>query len=214
MGLYLRRAAVQQNASRRAEHPDAAAESTRAATGCSNQEKKPMTIKTKAAETLTAANETAVAAAQKGFEQTVTSLKDGMTEAAAGFETTQAKMKEGVEKAMKTAEEFVAFGQGNLEAFVKSGQIWAAGVQDLQKQIAATAQASFEEAVATFKAMTSAKSLKDAFDLQASLARGAIEKTMAESGKLTDASLKLTEQALAPITARVTLAVEKLAKTA
>ncbi len=172
-----------------------------------------MATKTKMADTVAAVNETAAAAAQQGFEQTVTSLKDGMAQAAAGFEQTQAKMKEGVEKAMKTAEEFVAFGQGNLEALAKSGQIWAAGVQDLQKQIAATAQASFDEAVSTFKAMTTAKSLKDAFDLQTSLARGAIEKTLAESGKLTDASLKLTEQALAPITARVTLAVEKFAKT-
>jgi len=177
-----------------------------------------MTTKTKLAETAMtetgAMHETAASTAKQGFEQTVTGLKDGMAQAAAGFETTQAKMKEGVEKAMKTAEEFVAFGQGNLEAFVKSGQIWAAGVQDLQKQIAATAQASFEETVATLKAMASAKSLKDAFDLQSTLARGAIEKTLAESGKLTDASMKLTEQALAPITARVTLAVEKFAKAA
>jgi len=115
-----------------------------------------MSTKTKMAETVAAVNETAVAVAQQGFEQTVTGLKDGMAQAAAGFEKTQAKMKEGVEKAMKTAEEFVTFGQGNLEAFVKSGQIWAAGVQDLQKQMAATAQAQFEETVATFKAITSA----------------------------------------------------------
>jgi phasin family protein len=173
-----------------------------------------MSTKTKVGETVAMVNETTAATAQKGFEQTVTGLKDGMAQAAAGFEKTQAKMKEGVEKAMKTAEEFVAFGQGNMEAFTKSGQIWAAGIQDLQKQFAATAQASFEDAVATFKAMTSAKSLKDAFDLQANLARGAIEKTLAESGKITDASLKLTEQTLAPITARVTLAVEKFAKAA
>jgi hypothetical protein len=37
---------------------------------------------------------------------------------------------------------------------------------------------------------------------------------MAESGKLTDASMKLTEQTLAPITARVNLAMEKFARTA
>jgi phasin family protein len=186
----------------------------RAASCRSNQEKKLMTTKTKMAETVTAVNESAAAAAQKGFEQTVSSLKDGMTQAAAGFEKTQAKMKEGVEKAMKTAEEFVAFGQGNMEAFVKAGQIWAAGVQDLQKQIAASAQASFEETAATLKSLATAKSLKDAFDMQASMARGALEKTLAESGKLTDASVKLTEQALAPITARVTMAMEKFAKTA
>lgn len=152
--------------------------------------------------------------ATKGIEATVSNLKEGMNKAAAGFTETQAKMKEGMEKAMKTAEEFMAFGQGNLEALMKSGQIWAAGVQDLSKQVAATAQASFDETVSTFKAMTTVRSLKDALDLQANLARSTMEKTLAESGKLTDASFKLAEQTIAPITARVTLAVEKFAKSA
>jgi len=156
----------------------------------------------------------AVTTATKGIEATVSNLKDGMTKAAAGFTETQAKVKEGMEKAMKTAEDLVSFSQGNLEAMLKSGQIWAAGMQDLSKQVAATAQASFDETMATFKAMSSVKSLKDAMDLQANLARATMEKTLAESGKLTDASFKLTEQAIAPITARVTLAVEKFAKSA
>jgi phasin family protein len=152
--------------------------------------------------------------AGKGFETTVLGLKEGMAKAAAGLADTQAKVKEGMEKAMKTAEEFVAFSQGNVEALVKSGQIWTAGVQDIGKQIAANAQASFEETMSTFKALSSAKSVKDAFDLQASLARSTMEKAMAESGKLTDASLKLTEQVMAPITARFSLAMEKFAKSA
>jgi phasin family protein len=148
----------------------------------------------------------------KGFESTVSGLKDGMTRATVGFVNTQEKVKESMEKAMKTAEELMAFSQGNLEAMVKSGQIWASGMQDIGKQIAATAQASFDETMSAFKALTSAKSLKDAFDLQATLARTTLEKTVAESGKLTDASMKLTEQTLAPLTARVTLAMEKFAK--
>ena len=40
-----------------------------------------------------------------------------------------------MEKAMKTAEELVSFGQGNVEALVKAGQIWAEGVQDLSKRL-------------------------------------------------------------------------------
>lgn len=148
----------------------------------------------------------------KGFELTVSGLKDDMTRATVGFVNTQEKVKEGMEKAMKTAEELMAFSQGNLEAMVRSGQIWASGMQDLGKQMAATAQASFDETMSTFKALTSAKSLKDAFDLQATLARTTLEKTLAEFGKLTDASMKLTEQTLAPLTARVTLAMEKFAK--
>jgi phasin family protein len=152
--------------------------------------------------------------ASRSIEATVSDLKEGAAKATAGFEATQAKMKEGVEKAMKTAEEFVAFSQGNLEAMMKSSQIWAAGVQDLSKHMAAAAQASLDESMSAFKALTSVKSLKDAFELQSTFARAALEKSLAESGKLTDASFKLTEQTLAPITARVTVAVEKFAKAA
>jgi phasin family protein len=152
--------------------------------------------------------------ASKVAEASVSNMKNGAAKMTAGFEATQAKVKEGMEKAAKTAEELVAFNQGNIEAFVKSSQIWATGVQDLSKQIAAAAQTSLDESIAAFKALTSVKSLKDAFELQSSFARAALEKSMAESGKLTDASFKLTEQALAPIAARVTVAVEKFAKTA
>jgi phasin family protein len=173
-----------------------------------------MTTRSKTIEAVAASEDTAANVAGKGFETTVAGLKDGMAQATAGFAETQAKVKAGMEKAMKTAEEMVAFGQGNVEALVKSGQIWATGMQDLGKQMAATAQASFEETMATFKAFSSVKSLKDAFDLQANLARSTMEKTLAESGKLTDASMKLTEQTLAPITARVSMAVEKFAKSA
>jgi phasin family protein len=173
-----------------------------------------MANKPKMIEDAPALEDRAVEATAKGFEATVSGLKDGMSRAAAGFADTQAKVKEGMEKAMKTAEEMMAFSQGNLEAVVKCGQIWAAGVQDIGKQIAASAQSSFDETMTTFKAMSSAKSLKDAFDLQAGLARSTLEKTLAESGKLTDASMKLTEQALAPITARFSLAMEKFAKAA
>ena len=157
---------------------------------------------------------TTAAVTKSAIDSTVSSLKDGIDRATTGIETTTTQVKQGMEKVMKTAEEFVAFSQGNVEAFVKSSQIWAAGVQDLSKQMAATAQAQFGETMAVFKSLTGVKSLKDALELQSSFARSAMEKSVAESGRLTDASLKLTEQALAPITARVTTAVESFSKAA
>jgi phasin family protein len=153
-------------------------------------------------------------AAKQGFEQTVAVLKDGMSGAVAGMEKTQAEVKANMDKAMKTAEEFVSFGQGNVEAAVKSGQIWAAGIQDLSKTFAATAQARMEQTVATWKAMAGVKSLKEAIDLQTNLARTSVEAAMTETGKLTDASMKLAEQTFAPISARVSLAVEKFGRAA
>jgi phasin family protein len=157
---------------------------------------------------------TVAAVSAPAIDKTFDAIKDGVTGAVAGLAKTQAEVHANMEKVMKSAEDFVSFGQGNVEAFVKSGQIWAAGVQTLSKSFAATAQAQMDAAVSTMKALAGVKSLKDAVELQTSLARSSVETVMAETGKLTDASMKLAEQAIAPITARVTLAVEKFARAA
>jgi len=141
-------------------------------------------------------------------------LKNNVAGAFAGFAKPQIEVKATMDKTVKSAEEFVSFSQGNFEAMMKAGQIWAAGVQDLQKAVSATAQAQVEAAVGSFKALSGVKSLKEAMDMQTSMARSSMETAMAETGKLTDASMKLAEQALAPITARVTLAVEKFGRVA
>jgi phasin family protein len=165
-----------------------------------------------AASDVAAASAKAVSATITATADTVAAVTSEVVEAASPIELTQPTITRGMKTMMKTTEDFVAFGQANLEAFVKSGQIWSAGVQELTKQIATSAKASFDESVSTFKAMSTVKSVKEAMDLQSTFAKAALEKAMAESNKLTDASIKLTEQTLAPITARVTVAVESFGK--
>ena len=109
---------------------------------------------------------------------------------------------------MKTAEQFITFGQGNVEALVKSSQIVASGLQDLSKQIAANAQAAVEESLSTFRALAGVRSFKEALDLQATYARTSFEKAVNQTGQITEASFKLAEQAYEPLAGRVTLAVE------
>jgi len=160
-----------------------------------------------------------------GISPVLETLKTNMTELPASIsgvvtkieksiETTKTEVKNHMSQTIKSTEDLVAFNQGNVEAFMKSSQIWATGLQDLGKLFAANAQAQIEESVDTVKALTSVKSLKEAVDLQSSLAKSTVEKLVAETGKLSDASLKLAEQALAPLTARVTLAAEKFGKVA
>lgn len=141
-------------------------------------------------------------------EHVAESIKQGTAAATAGIEQAQVHVKEGMQRAMKTAEQMSAFSQGNVEALMKSSQIWATGLQDISKLFAASAKASLDETMSTFKAMSSVKSVKEAFELQSSFARTSMEKAMSESGKLTEHSLKLAEQAFAPISARVNVAVE------
>jgi len=152
----------------------------------------------------------AMAAATANIE----TITEDVAHRAITSDTNEPNPSQGIKTIMKSTEEFVAFGRANLEAFVKSGQIWTAGVQELTKQMAATAKASFDESVATFKAISIAKSAKEAIDLQTTFARTVVEKAMAESSKITDASMKLTEQTLAPITTRLTAAVETFGKVA
>ena len=104
-------------------------------------------------------------AVTNGFEQTASAFKDGIFKATAGFQTTQAQVKENVEKAMKTAEELLAFNQGTFEALVQSGKIWSTGVQDITQQVVASAQASLDETLATYRALAAVKSLKEAVEL-------------------------------------------------
>ncbi len=128
--------------------------------------------------------------------------------------TTKTPMETKMEKITQTTEQLVSFSQANVEAMVKSSQIWAAGVQDIGKTFAATAQAQMDATMATLKAFTGVKSFKDAIELQTTLARSSVESAVAETGKLTDASMKLAEQTFAPITARVNVAMEKFSKAA
>ncbi len=171
-----------------------------------------MTVKPKAVANVAALPVRAAPLPEAPVARVVETLKHetatATTTLTAGVEQVQSKVKQGVESAMKTAEQFAHFHQGNIEAMMKSGQIWTAGLQDLSKHVASNAKASFEETISTFRAMTGVKSLKEAFELQSSFAKASMEKAMAESTKLTETGLKLAEQAYAPITARVNAAVE------
>jgi len=107
----------------------------------------------------------------------------------------------------------MSFGQGNIEALMKATQIYASGFQDISKHLAASSKASLEDSVAFTKSLMGVKSVKEAVDLQSGFTKSSIEKAVAETSKLTDATVKLAEQAIAPLTARMSLAVETFGKT-
>ena len=144
----------------------------------------------------------------QGFESVASGAREATASAAAAIGGAQAQGKTGMEQAMKHAEQILAFSQGNVEAMMKSSQIWASGLQDLSRQITATAQASFQDNVSMLRSLTAIRTLQDAVALQTTAARTAVEKAMAESTRLTETSMKLAEQANAPLTARVGAAME------
>jgi phasin family protein len=160
-------------------------------------------------------NDKPIAAEQTGATTIpAATLYETVVKPTRAFKTINLTLPQGLNTVINSARDFAAFGKANLEAVAASGQIWSAGVQDLTKQLASTMNASKEASVASFKALVAAKSVKEAIDLQAAHNQAAAARAVVESKKLTDASIKLTEQALAPLTARVAVAVEIFAKAA
>lgn len=86
---------------------------------------------------------------------------------------------QGLNTVINSTQDFVASGKANVEALAASGQIWVAGVQDLTKQCVTTAKASYEESVAAFKALSAAKSVEEAIDLQGTYSKAMIATTLA-----------------------------------
>lgn len=141
-----------------------------------------------------------------------TPLPAGTAQSRVMMEKTMEQVTKTTEGLFKAAEEAAEFSRGNVEAVTKAAQIYVAGVQDLGKQTLAMVQGLADHTVAGAKALGTVKSLKEAAEIQATFARGALEKSMSETAKLQEAALKLAEASFAPISARLTLAVEKFGK--
>jgi phasin family protein len=128
------------------------------------------------------------------------------------MEQTMDQASKTVETFTKAAEDAAAFSRGNMEAFTQATQVYMAGVQDLSKQALSLLQGLTEHSLEGAKALGQVKSLKEAADIHTSYSRAAVEKSLAEGAKLQEQAVKLVEAAVAPLAARVTLAVETFGK--
>ncbi|MCX7374157.1 MAG: phasin family protein [Alphaproteobacteria bacterium] len=150
-----------------------------------------------------AANSTAQA--QKVMADTTAQAKAAVEKSMETAQKTAADM-------MKAAEDAAEFGRGNVEAFTKAAQLYFTGVQDLGRHMMTTFQGYSDQAIEGAKALSTAKSLKDVADVQATLARTALEKSLADMSKFQEAAMKVAEVSMEPISARMTIAMEKIAK--
>ena len=151
-------------------------------------------------------------AAQTGAAQARKLIDDSATQARATMEKSVEQANKAAEGMFKAAEEAAEFSRGNAEAMAKAAQAYVVGFQDLGRQSFALFQGLADQALENAKALSGVKSLKEAAELQSSYTRTAMEKTFSESAKLQEAALKLAETAFAPLTARATLAVEKITR--
>lgn len=171
-----------------------------------------MTTKSKPAVAADDVTKLMTEAAADGTAQAQKVMADTTAQAKAAVEKTMETAQKTAADMMKAAEEAAEFGRGNVEAMTKSAQLYFTGVQDLGRHMMATFQGFSDQAIEGAKALSTAKSLKDVADVQASLARTTMEKSLADMTKLREVAMKLAEVSMEPISARMTLVMEKMAR--
>jgi phasin family protein len=134
------------------------------------------------------------------------------------FDTVGTAAREQFEKAHQNAyksfEEVSKLQKDNWDAFVAATQIWAKGAETIGKAWMGLAQEAIESTAATTKALVGVKSLREAVDLQTDLAKGNFDKFVAESTKISETMVKVANDAMEPIAARMNVNVEKMFKPA
>jgi phasin family protein len=124
------------------------------------------------------------------------------------------KAKAAYEKGSTLVSEVGEFTKGNLEAIVESGKIIAAGTQEIGRDYVEESKSAFETVTADLKKIAAVKSPTEFFQLQGELARRNFDSAIAFGSKSSEKFVKLSNEALAPISNRVSVAVEKISKAA
>lgn len=130
------------------------------------------------------------------------------------FSDLQGKAKEAYEKSTAAATEAGDFAKGNAEALVEAGKILVEGLKGLGSELVTESKSAFETVSADMKELTAIKSPADFFKFQSELLRRNFDAAVAYSAKSTEAAVKLASDAVAPLSTRVSLAVEKVSKAA
>ena len=135
---------------------------------------------------------------QKGYDQVLGASREQFDKASVS--------------AFKAYEEFSKFQKDNYEAFVAASTIFAKGAENVGKAWMTLSQEAMEAAAQTAKSLLGAKTLREAVDLQSDFAKSNFDKFVAEGTKMSELTVKVANEAFAPLNARVNVAVEKLLK--
>ncbi len=146
----------------------------------------------------------------KAKAMTKTTTEDFTAKISTVVAEAQDKAKAAFEKGQTVFAEAGEFTKGNVEALVESGKILAAGLQTLGKDYVAEGKTAFETMTADVKELAAVKSPADFFKLQSEILRRNFDAVVATGSKNSEVAVKLAGDAFAPISNRVSLAVEKV----
>ena len=158
--------------------------------------------------------ESAAAAQKKTIEDAVQAGTEAFAKSYEQFYTTAREQMDKAQKsAMENMDQLSDASRENAEALVVSGNIFAKGFEIVGKEFAAYAEKTIEANMAAAQKLGAIKNPQEFMDLQTELAKAAYDDFVAESAKLQDLSVKVSNEAAQPLNERLNKAVETFSKT-
>lgn len=143
-------------------------------------------------------------------EKTKTAAK--VLPAASVVETAKEQFAKATETHFKAADEAAALGKSNVEAVMQAGSIFFHGFEELTRSFVGMTQAHVETGMSAAKAMIGAKTLTELTDLQNSFTKTAFDSAVSEATHISELAIKIANEAIEPISARVTATMEQMSK--
>ena len=162
---------------------------------------------TRAAETAAKTAETAADRMTQGAQEGARAFQDAaqrMTGAS------NEALKETVERSLSTLNQLNDVSQRNLEAVVSSLTAATRGAESLGAQAMSYGKTSMEQSAEAARALTAARSIQEAVELQTNYARTALETYLSEMNRMSETVAAAVKDSLAPLNERATAAMETL----
>lgn len=118
------------------------------------------------------------------------------------------------EKSTEMTGEMVTFQRANAEAMAEAGKILFTGVQEMTRDAVEEGRKAAGQMSEDARLIAAAKSPTELVKLQSDIMRRSFDSVVAIGSKNTEAWIKLTNEAFAPLTSRVSEAVDKMNKVA
>lgn len=122
------------------------------------------------------------------------------------MEMMMTKNKEQIEK---MSNEAAAFGKESMDAWMKSGNVFMKGYEDMMKTCMSLAQKSAEKNGEAFKTLLACKTVSEYAEVQNRLAQQGFDDFMTGATKISELGIKLASEGFAPINDQVTKTMKK-----
>jgi len=155
------------------------------------------------------AAEKAVEAQKEQLENAFKASSDAATK---NIEKSFEMTKKTMDEAVKGFDDVASFSKENVDAVMASSNAVAKGIESMNAELIAYSKASMEESMAAVKALTSAKNLREYFDIQNAMMKTSYDRFVSETSKFSEMGLKIMSEVAEPVNARMAVVMEKASK--